>query len=178
MKDKIMFQGHEFVRRGDGFYETTDVFEFDEHDWSDGIKYPGYAVLFHEGSPRLMATDKQHVLWMKDACIKDMESVLVSSAIPDSIEFQGHVFTRRGDGLYETEDVFVFDEEDWGLGEKYPGYIVLMHIEKEMRHPYLISISDVTVNTIIEVDRKDRGDFRIAPDCPMGEIICPLITTE
>lgn len=54
------------------------------------------------------------------------------------IEFQGHIFTLREDGLYECHDDFEFDKNDWGTGKKYIKKMLLTKYIDSKEVPWLL----------------------------------------
>lgn len=183
MQDQIMFQGHEFTLREDGLYETKDAFEFDDADWAEGENYPGYIVLLRKYNnrecPRLLAVDKHHSDLIQPMHSEEFSSICVSNAVPMSITFQGHVFTRREDGLYETSDKFEFDEKDWNHGYQYRGYAVLLRHAGDKEFPYLIATDDAYANVITAIyDKNGRVDnIKKAPSFSVEPCIVTLFET-
>lgn len=88
------------------------------------------------------------------------------------IMFQGHEFTLREDGLYETKDAFEFDDADWAEGENYPGYIVLLRKYTNRECPRLLAVDKHPSDLIQDMCNEELNSIRVSKciPCPSGSI--------
>lgn len=95
------------------------------------------------------------------------------------IEFQGHVFTLREDGLYECHDDFEFDEKDWNYGYNYIQKMILTRYQNGKEIPWLMHDSsqgsreeeEIRFKHFLVENQKNDGRAHLAPSVPMEGLL-------
>lgn len=79
----------------------------------------------------------------------------------NSVVFQNHVFYLKEDGIYETKDDFVLDNENWTWGEFPDAYLVCRVIDGKS-HPWLLSYEDSCFPCMSHIAHAENSDCILA----------------